>query len=126
VNCSPSPVTSRQGWNLRGVKWRDENGVQQLCGKFRDAYLPPALAEKAIKAGCCAPISDPRRKALHNSQGDHPRLDTAYDLDADPAHQPIEEPIEEISYFGSDLLPAILRMLLTTAFTLAAMSALST
>jgi ABC-type multidrug transport system fused ATPase/permease subunit len=35
------------------------------------------------------------------------------------------EPIDEISYFGSDLLPAILRMLLTTAFTLAAMSALS-
>jgi ABC-type multidrug transport system fused ATPase/permease subunit len=38
---------------------------------------------------------------------------------------PLKEPIDEISYFGSDLLPAILRMLLTTAFTLAAMSALS-
>jgi ABC-type bacteriocin/lantibiotic exporter with double-glycine peptidase domain len=38
---------------------------------------------------------------------------------------PLQEPIEEISYFGSDLLPAILRMLLTTAFTLAAMCALS-
>ena len=38
---------------------------------------------------------------------------------------PLKEPIEEISYFGSDLLPAILRMLLTTAFTLAAMSGLS-
>ena len=38
---------------------------------------------------------------------------------------PLKEPIEEISYFGSDLLPAILRMLLTTTFTLAAMSALS-
>ena len=38
---------------------------------------------------------------------------------------PLKEPIEEISYFGSDLLPAILRMLLTTAFTSAAMSALS-
>ena len=38
---------------------------------------------------------------------------------------PLKEPIEEISYFGSDLLPAILRMLLTTAFTLAGMSALS-
>jgi len=41
------------------------------------------------------------------------------------AMYPFKEPIEEISYFGSDLLPAILRMLLTTAFTLAAMSALS-
>ena len=41
------------------------------------------------------------------------------------AMYPLKEPIEEISYFGSDLLPAFLRMLLTTAFTLAAMSALS-
>ena len=38
---------------------------------------------------------------------------------------PLHEPIEEIAYFGSDLLPAILRMLFTTAFTLAAMCALS-
>jgi ABC-type multidrug transport system fused ATPase/permease subunit len=41
------------------------------------------------------------------------------------AMYPLKEPIEEISYFGSDLLPAILRMLLTTTFTLAAMCALS-
>jgi ABC-type bacteriocin/lantibiotic exporter with double-glycine peptidase domain len=41
------------------------------------------------------------------------------------AMYPLKEPIEEISYFGSDLLPAILRILLTTAFTLAAMSTLS-
>ena len=38
---------------------------------------------------------------------------------------PLREPIEEIAFFGSDLLPAIVRTLLTTAFTLAAMSALS-
>jgi ABC-type multidrug transport system fused ATPase/permease subunit len=41
------------------------------------------------------------------------------------AMYPLKEPIEEIAYFGSDLLPAILRMLLTTAFTVAAMAALS-
>lgn len=41
------------------------------------------------------------------------------------AMYPLNEPIEEIAYFGSDLLPAILRMLLTTGFTLAAMCALS-
>jgi len=41
------------------------------------------------------------------------------------AMYPLKEPIEEIAYFGSDLFPAMLRMLLTTAFTLAAMSALS-
>jgi len=38
---------------------------------------------------------------------------------------PFKEPIDEISYLGSDLVPAILRMLLTTAFTLIAMFTLS-
>ena len=38
---------------------------------------------------------------------------------------PLKEPIEEISYFGSDLLPETLRILLTTGFTLASMAALS-
>jgi len=41
------------------------------------------------------------------------------------AMYPLNEPIEEIAYFGSDLLPAILRMLFTTVFTLAAMCTLS-
>jgi ABC-type bacteriocin/lantibiotic exporter with double-glycine peptidase domain len=38
---------------------------------------------------------------------------------------PFKEPIDEISYFGSDLVPAILRMTLTTTFTLLAMFMLS-
>jgi ABC-type multidrug transport system fused ATPase/permease subunit len=38
---------------------------------------------------------------------------------------PLREPVEEIAYFGSDLVPAILRTLLTTGFTLAAMLFLS-
>lgn len=38
---------------------------------------------------------------------------------------PLKEPIEEVAYFGSDLLPAILRMFLTTGFTLATMFLLS-
>lgn len=38
---------------------------------------------------------------------------------------PFREPIDEISYFGSDLIPAILRTLLTICFTLATMFALS-
>jgi ABC-type multidrug transport system fused ATPase/permease subunit len=38
---------------------------------------------------------------------------------------PLKEPIDEISYLGSDLLPAILRMLLTTGFTLVTMFVLS-
>ena len=38
---------------------------------------------------------------------------------------PLREPIEEIAYFGSDLIPAILRTLLTTGFTVTTMLALS-
>jgi ATP-binding cassette, subfamily B, bacterial len=38
---------------------------------------------------------------------------------------PFKEPIEEVSYFGSDLLPAILRMFLSASFTLATMFLLS-
>ncbi len=41
------------------------------------------------------------------------------------AMYPLKEPVEEIAYFGSDLLPAILRMLLTTVFSVTAMTALS-
>jgi ABC-type bacteriocin/lantibiotic exporter with double-glycine peptidase domain len=37
----------------------------------------------------------------------------------------LKEPIEEVSYFGSDLLPAALRLVLTTAFTLGTMFWLS-
>lgn len=38
---------------------------------------------------------------------------------------PLKQPIEEIAYFGSDLLPAILRLLLVSCFTLIAMFMLS-
>lgn len=38
---------------------------------------------------------------------------------------PLKEPIDEIAYLGSDLLPAVLRLLLTTSFTMAGMAALS-
>jgi ABC-type bacteriocin/lantibiotic exporter with double-glycine peptidase domain len=38
---------------------------------------------------------------------------------------PLKEPIEEVAYFGSDLLPSILRMCVTTGFTIVTMSALS-
>ena len=36
-----------------------------------------------------------------------------------------KDPVDEIAYFGSDLLPALLRMLLTTCFTMTAMLILS-
>jgi ABC-type multidrug transport system fused ATPase/permease subunit len=38
---------------------------------------------------------------------------------------PLKEPVEEVSYFGSDLFPAILRMCLTTGFTIVTMLVLS-
>lgn len=38
---------------------------------------------------------------------------------------PLREPVDEIAYLGSDLFPGILRTLLSTAFTLFAMGALS-
>lgn len=38
---------------------------------------------------------------------------------------PLKEPIEEVAYFGSDLLPSILRMSLTTGFTIVTMFILS-
>ena len=38
---------------------------------------------------------------------------------------PLKEPIEEVAYFGSDLLPSILRMCLTTMFTVVTMFVLS-
>ena len=38
---------------------------------------------------------------------------------------PFSEPIDEISYFGSDLLPAVLRVLLTTCFTITTMFTVS-
>lgn len=41
------------------------------------------------------------------------------------AMYPLDEPIKEIAYFGSDLLPSILRVVVTTCFTLAAMFVLS-
>jgi ABC-type multidrug transport system fused ATPase/permease subunit len=41
------------------------------------------------------------------------------------AMYPLKEPIEEVAYFGSDLLPSILRMCLATGFTIVAMLVLS-
>ena len=41
------------------------------------------------------------------------------------AMYPLKEPVEDIAYFDSDLLPSILRMCLTTSFTITTMFALS-
>jgi len=59
-----------------------------------------------------------------------PHLDTLSadyyeDTQVGTAMYPFKEPIEEVSYFGSDLLPAILRTLVTTGFMIATMFMLS-
>jgi hypothetical protein len=72
---------------LRSVKWRDENGVQCVAGKFTDAYLPPETVVRALRSGACVEISDPLRKQHHGWSTEHPRANLAFDLDADPAMQ---------------------------------------
>jgi len=55
------------------------------------------------------------------------RLTADYYEDTKPGAvmYPLKEPIEEVAYFGSDLLPSILRMCLTTGFTIVTMFILS-
>jgi ABC-type multidrug transport system fused ATPase/permease subunit len=55
------------------------------------------------------------------------RLSADYYENTQPgaAMYPLKEPIEEVAYFGSDLLPSILRMCLTTGFTIVTMFILS-
>jgi len=64
-----------------------------------------------------------RLAALHHMSG----LSSAYFDKVQPgaAVYPLEEPIDEIAYFGAELFPSILRTVLTLAFTITAMIWLS-
>jgi ATP-binding cassette, subfamily B, bacterial len=55
------------------------------------------------------------------------RLSAAYYENTPPgaAMYALKEPIDEVAYFGSDFLPSILRMCLTTGFTIVTMFVLS-
>jgi hypothetical protein len=71
---------------LRSVKWRDENGVQQLGAKFSDVYLPPQSAARALQSGACVRVDDPLRRKNKGWSSEIPRADLAFDLDAEPDH----------------------------------------
>jgi hypothetical protein len=71
---------------LRSVKWRDENGVQQLGAKFSDVYLPPQTAARALQSGACVRVDDPLRRKNKGWSSEIPRADLAFDLDAEPDH----------------------------------------
>jgi hypothetical protein len=71
---------------LRSVKWRDENGVQQLGAKFSDVYLPPQTAARALRTGACVRVDDPLRRKNKGWSSEIPRADLAFDLDAEPDH----------------------------------------
>jgi hypothetical protein len=92
---------------LRSVKWRDENGVQQLGAKFSDVYLPPQTAARALQSGACVRVDDPLRRKNKGWSTEIPRADLAFDLDADPAtqEQPPSEPIQHSAFQALDRGP---------------------
>jgi hypothetical protein len=94
---------------LRSVKWIDDAGQQRIVGKFEDAEVPVRLVGRALKCGACVPITDPRRRELHGTRGGFPpRLDTATDLDADPAtHAPVEPILASSPFTPVDRGPPI-------------------
>jgi hypothetical protein len=97
---APTNPPSQVLFCLRSVKWVDDAGQQRIAGKFEDAEVPVRLVGKALKCGACVPMTDPRRRELHGTQGGFPpRLDTATDLDVDPATQVSSEPILASSPF---------------------------
>jgi hypothetical protein len=72
---------------LRSIKFVDDTGQQRFVGQHRDASVPQRLVARALRAGCCVTVDDPRRAKLH-TQGDttqHP--DGAFDLDAEEERQ---------------------------------------
>jgi hypothetical protein len=96
---APTKPPTQALFCLRSVKWIDDAGQQRIAGKFEDAEVPVRLVGKALKCGACVPITDPRRRELHGTQGGFaPRLDTATDLDVDPATHSSSEPIQHSAF----------------------------
>jgi hypothetical protein len=65
------------------------NGRQCSVLAFEDVELPRALADLALRIGCCIPLDDDRRKHLKGARGgEHPNLDAVniVDLDAIEEH----------------------------------------
>ncbi len=91
---APVPVApTKLLFATRAVKWRDENNKQQLGAKCRDVYIPTRLVAKALASGACIAIDDPRRRELSRWPSEHPRLDTAFDLEVETLDTTHIEPI---------------------------------
>jgi hypothetical protein len=82
-----------QLFSLHAIQWTDEHGMLRRLGKWHDVELPQEAAERALRLGFCAPMSDPRRKNLVGQGHGHPDphwckdLDNELTPDAD-VHQP--------------------------------------
>ena len=93
-------------------------------------FVGLALRTVFMSAGNCLTLSAAQRMGLklRVSLLQHLNRLSADYYESTPvgaAMYPIKEPVEEISFFGSDLLASILRMTLTVCFTLSAMLMLS-
>lgn len=85
----PPPATERVFF-LRHASYRDPDGVQHLIQRFTDHDVPPAVARRALKRGAAIPVSDERRKKLHNTWPTRPRASDCESLD-DAAWAPSAE-----------------------------------
>jgi hypothetical protein len=82
-----------QLFSLHAIQWTDEHGMLRRLGKWHDVELPQEAAERALRLGFCAPMSDPRRKNLVGQGHGHPDPHWCKDLDNEPTpdadvHQP--------------------------------------
>jgi hypothetical protein len=69
---------------MRPVRWKDAKGTTQVSQKFRDVYLTPAAAMRALATKACIQIGDPLRRQYHGTVGGSADPALAFDLDADP------------------------------------------
>jgi hypothetical protein len=80
------PVPTQTLFCRRTIKWRDpSSGRQRAALALEDVDLPLHLADKALRIGACAPVSDEMRKTHKNALGGvHPNPDArgVVDLDA--------------------------------------------
>jgi hypothetical protein len=80
----PEPVRLEQVFCLHAIQWTDHHGVLRRIGKWNDVELPAEAAERALRLGICAPMSDPRRAKLKGYGGGHPEPHWCKNLDAEP------------------------------------------
>jgi hypothetical protein len=92
----PEPMTPAPPltlvFSLHALQFTDHNGALQRVGKWNDVELPAEAAERALRNGKAAPVSDPRRGQLRGYGGGHPQPHWCFDLDREPAPESNAEP----------------------------------